>query len=151
MGAGRGVGFQIPLIAVQNNSEKDEVSIVNALVVFSQNLGGAVFLAMDQVIFSSSLKHYLMHYVPDIDPQAVINAGAVSIRKVVSAESLPGVLLAYSKSINRVMYFATGISAGSLFLSFGMRWMSIKKKPQDKKPEVLTTDSEAADDGSSRV
>jgi hypothetical protein len=140
MGIGRGLGFQVPIIAVQNNSRKEEVSIVNALVVFAQNLGGAVFLSLDQIIFSSGLRHYLKVNAPEIDPQVVITAGATGIREVVPAASLPGVLLAYSKSVDRVLYLGTGAAGCALLAAFGMGWMSIKKKDESGKPEVSTAE-----------
>ncbi|KAK9357781.1 major facilitator superfamily domain-containing protein [Lipomyces starkeyi] len=137
IGVGRGMGFQIPLIAVQNNSSKAEVSIVNALVVFSQNLGGAIFLSLDQIVFSSGLRHYLPIYAPEVSPEVVIAAGATGIHGAVSAASLPGVLLAYSKSINKVMYLGTGAAGGALIFAFGMGWVNIKKKAEKKKVEEL--------------
>jgi hypothetical protein len=141
LGAGRGMGFQIPIIAVQNNSPKDEVPIVNALVVFAQNLGGAIFLSLDQIIFSSGLKHNLALYAPEIDPKVVITAGAVGIRSVISVASLDGVILAYSKSFDRVMYLAAGAGGLALIAAFGMGWKNIKGKkvefgPQEEEVEA---------------
>jgi hypothetical protein len=133
MGVGRGMGFQMPLIAVQNNSSKEEVSIVNALVVFSQNLGGAIFLSLDQIVFSSSLRHYLPIYAPSVNPQVVIAAGASGIHQAVPAASLPGVLLAYNKSISHVFYLGTGIAGCAMISAFGMGWVNIKKKAAEKK------------------
>ncbi|KAK9328781.1 major facilitator superfamily domain-containing protein [Lipomyces starkeyi] len=150
MGVGRGMGFQIPLIAVQNNSSKAEVSIVNALVVFSQNLGGAIFLSLDQIVFSSGLRHYLPIYAPEVSPQVVIAAGATGIHRAVSAASLPGVLLAYSKSINQVMHLGTGAAGGALIFAFGMGWVNIKKRAEKKKVEELEDEklqTSAADPG----
>jgi len=121
------MGFQIPIIAVQNNSSKEEISTVNALVVFSQNLGGVVFLSLAEVVFSNGLRHDLASYAPEVNPEVVIVAGATAVRRVVPAASLPGVLLAYSKSFDRVMYLATGAAGGAFLFAFGMRWMSIKK------------------------
>jgi hypothetical protein len=138
MGAGRGLGFQMPIIAVQNNSSKEEVSIVNALVVFAQNLGGAVFLSVDQIIFSSRLRHYLAIYAPEINPQVVIAAGATRIREAVPSASLPGVLLAYSKSFDRVMYLGIGAAGGALLAAFGMGWVNIKKQAEIVKVEAST-------------
>jgi hypothetical protein len=121
------MGIQIPIVAVQNNSSKEEISIVNALVVFSQNLGGALFLSLAEVIFSSSLRNGLATYAPEVNPDVVIVAGATAVRTVMPAASLPGVLLAYSKAFDHVMFLATGAAGGAFLFAFGMRWMSIKK------------------------
>lgn len=142
LGIGRGMGFQVPIVAVQNNAPKDEVPIVNALVVLAQNLGGAVFLSLDQTIFSSSLKHYLKIYAPDVDAKAVITAGAVGFRGFVPTDSLDGVLMAYSKSINRVMYLAVGASGLALVCAFGMGWKNIKAKKMEDEAVVLPEKSE---------
>lgn len=131
-GAGRGMGFQAPIIAVQNNSSKKEVSVVTALVVFSQNLGGVVFLALGQVIFSNRLRHGLALYAPEVNPQTVIVAGARGVRSVVRTGSLSSVLLAYSKAFDQNMYLTTGAAGGALLAAFGMRWMNIKTAKAEK-------------------
>ncbi|KAI9928702.1 hypothetical protein MW887_001919 [Aspergillus wentii] len=56
IGAGRGLGTQAPLIAVQNILPKAETSIALSLLFFSQTLGQAIFLTLGQVIFINSLK-----------------------------------------------------------------------------------------------
>jgi hypothetical protein len=89
MGAGRGMGIQIPIVAVQNNAPKEEISTVNALVVFSQNLGGVVWLTLAQVVFSNRLRYGLATYAPDVNPELVIVAGARGVREAVPAALLP--------------------------------------------------------------
>lgn len=49
---------------------------------------------------------------------------------VIPADLLGGVLLAYSKSIDRIFYFATGICGISFVFSWFMGWVDIRKKPQ---------------------
>jgi hypothetical protein len=135
-GAGRGLGIQIPIVAAQNNSSKEKISIVTALVVFSQNFGGVLFLTLAQVIFSDRLRHGLVTYAPEVNAEEVIVAGATAVRSVVPDASLPGVLLAYSKSVDAVFYLATGAAGGAFLFSFGMRWMNIKKgRDQKSRPE----------------
>jgi hypothetical protein len=98
-----------------------------SILVFSQTLGGAIFLAFAQLIFSHGLISGLQEYAPTVNPEIVINAGATAVRGVVSAANLPAVLQAYMVGIDRVFYLSTG-AAGAVFLfSWGMGWKSIKK------------------------
>ena len=129
-GVGRGFGLQAPLLAVQNNSAKDEISILTGLVVFSQQLGGAVFLSLAEVIFGTGLRDNLAIYAPDANAEAVIVAGATAFRNVVSTASVPGVLLAYSKAFDQVMYLATGAAGGAFLFAFGMGWVKINTKKE---------------------
>jgi len=136
-GAGRGFGFQAPVVAVQNASSPKQIATANALVVFSQTLGGAICLSLGQVVFSDRLRAGIAHYAPEVSAAAVIVAGATGIRDVVPAASLPGVVLAYSKAFDKVMHLGTGISGGQLLFAFGMGWVNIKKK-EEREVELVT-------------
>jgi hypothetical protein len=130
----QGLGFQIPLLAVQTNVRKEELAVATALVVFSQNLSGAVFLSLAEVIFSSQLRHELAIHAPGVDVAAIIAAGdsASGVRHAAPASELPGVLLAYSKSINHVMYLATGSAVAAVLFATGMGWMRVKKEEEEE-------------------
>ena len=134
LGVGRGMGVQVPIIAVQNNASKDEIPIVNALVVFAQNLGGAIFLSIGQLVFSSRLRHGLHAYAPGVDVDTVINAGATGLRSTtaVPEASLPGVLLAYSEAYDGAMYLSAGVAGVAFIFAFGMGWVSTKKPDATK-------------------
>lgn len=135
---GQGMGFQIPILAVQNGVKKEEVSVAVALVVFSQNLSGSVFLSLAQVIFSNQLRHELGVYAPDVNADAVVAAGAsaAGVHDSVPRALLPGVLMAYSKSFDHVMYLATGAACGAFVTALGMGWVRLNnEKPDQKKPE----------------
>jgi hypothetical protein len=47
-----------------------------ALTVFSQTLGGAIFVSVAENIFTNRLVAYLTLYVPDLDPDIVLAVGA---------------------------------------------------------------------------
>lgn len=128
--------MQIPLIAAQNHSTKEQLPIVNALVVFSQNFWGAVFLSIGELTFSNTLKSRLLLYAPEVDPAIVIAAGASAVNTAVPVASLPGVLLAYSRAFDSVMYLVVGISVCSFLSAFGIGWKNIKK------PKATQTASE---------
>ncbi|KKK20311.1 hypothetical protein ARAM_002431 [Aspergillus rambellii] len=136
---GQGFGFQIPILAVQNGVRKKEISVAAALVVFSQNLSGAVFLSLAEVIFNNQLKHELGIYAQGVDADAVVAAGAsaADVRAAVAPAFLPGVLLAYSKTFNHVMYLATGAACGAFLSATGMGWVRLRK--EDTSPPAAET------------
>jgi hypothetical protein len=98
-----------------------------ALVAFAQNFGGALFLAFDQVILSSSLQKGLQEFAPEVNVAAVMAAGATGFRTIVSPASLAGVVKAYDYAFSHVMYLATGAAAGAFVVSWGLGWKSVKK------------------------
>ena len=58
----------------------------------------------------------------------MIAAGATAIRTAIAADNVPGVLLAYSKSVDRVFYLAVGAAVGCFIFAWGMGWKDIRKK-----------------------
>ncbi|KAI0015270.1 efflux pump [Xylariomycetidae sp. FL0641] len=130
----QGLGFQIPILAVQNSTRKEDVSIATALVVFAQNLSGALFLSLDEVIFSSRLRHFLSTYVPGVDSSLLINAGAsaAGLRDAVPPELLPSVRLAYSDTFDQVMYLGTGAAVAAFLFATGMGWNRISDKTETR-------------------
>ncbi|KAL8706038.1 MAG: hypothetical protein Q9201_000860 [Fulgogasparrea decipioides] len=101
-GAGRGLGLQMPIIAVQNTVPLQVLPIAMAVTIFSQSFGAATFLSFAETIFSNSFSTLLPQRAPAVNVQTVIDAGATGFRKFVSKTDLVGVLAAYAKSIDRV-------------------------------------------------
>jgi hypothetical protein len=101
-----------------------------SLIMFSQTFGGAVFLSLAETIFSNSLRSELPRYAPSINPEVVIAAGATAIWDAVTKNELAGVLIAYSKSVDRVFYLAAGAAVGCFCFAWGMGRKDIRKKKQ---------------------
>ncbi|KAL4864371.1 hypothetical protein BDV12DRAFT_201149 [Aspergillus spectabilis] len=130
-GIGRGLGVQIPLIAVQHNAPERLQSIATALVILAQNFGPAIFLSLAQVIFSSGLRSELARHAPGVDPADIVRAGAAGLRGLgLQGRELDGVLEGYNAAIVRVMYLATAASAAALVVAMGMGWGGIKPEKQ---------------------
>lgn len=72
------------------------------MVLFGQFFGGGVFLALADTDLSSTLLSSIPEYAPGADVHSIITAGASGVRNVVTAEQLPGVILAYNKAIDNV-------------------------------------------------
>ena len=130
----QGLGIQIPILAVQNGVEKDEISIAAGLVVFFQNLGGAVFLSLAELIFNNQLMHELAVHARSVNGTAVAAAGAsaADVRDAVPPALLPGVLLAYSNTFDHVMYLATGAACAAFLSATCMGWVRLKEEKVER-------------------
>ncbi|KAK5682711.1 hypothetical protein LTS10_005841 [Elasticomyces elasticus] len=110
---------------------------------FTGMLFGAVFLSASATIFTNSLRTFIIQLAPTADLDAILTAGATGFRKVISPEEVPGVLLAYAKSVDRVFYLCAALAALCLPFSFGLGWTNIKKKAQEKKAVAEKPDEKA--------
>jgi hypothetical protein len=99
-----------------------------AIVIFCQNMGGAVFLIAANAIFSNILRQQLQQRVAAIGmtPDVIIDAGVRSIRKLVSGNQLAAVLQAYSNSVDHVMYLGISVSIAAFAFAWGLGWKDIR-------------------------
>ncbi|KAH6842670.1 major facilitator superfamily domain-containing protein [Chaetomium sp. MPI-CAGE-AT-0009] len=131
-GIGRGVGMPMAILAVQAALSPADLAMGNSVVIFVQSLGTAITLAISDAIFQGNLESGLSEQVPTADVAAIIAAGATHFRSIIDEQDLPGVLAAYSVSINRVFYLAAGVSGFGIITSLGMGWVNVsKKRPAD--------------------
>jgi hypothetical protein len=99
-----------------------------SIAIFGQNLGGALFLTFAETVFTNGLIQGLSAFAPEINAQAVINAGATAVRDLVPSSSLAAVLLAYNQAVSHVFYLAAGAAVTSFIFSWGMGWKGIEKE-----------------------
>jgi hypothetical protein len=129
VGAGRGLGMQMALIAVQNSLPPEILSISMSLLSVSQTFGMAVLLTLGSTILTNSLKTTLRVDAPGVDAAVVVAAGASGIRQIArNATELAGILAAYSRSIDHVFYLTVGCACAFFCFSWGMGWKDIRKK-----------------------
>jgi hypothetical protein len=102
-----------------------------AFVIFTQSLGPAIILVLCNVIFSSSLSTQLQEKVPQANAEAIIRAGATGFRTIVQPGDLPGVLIAYANSVDRVFYFVASVASASVLVLWGMGWRDIRKSGEN--------------------
>ena len=95
---------------------------------FSLNLGGALFIAVGQNIFTNRLSINLATNVPILNPSIVLNTGATSLRTAVDSGSLEGVLIAYNDALIYAYYVSVAIAVLSIVGALGMEWKSVKGK-----------------------
>lgn len=127
-GLGRGASLQMPITAVQSNVSPKEMAPAMAFVVWTQYIGPTIFLTLFNVIFDSSLWKEIPKHAPNADTVAVIQAGATHFREVVSAQDLPGTLVAYSNSLDYTFYLQAAAGVVAWAAAWGMGWKDIRKK-----------------------
>lgn len=117
-----------------------DVPIVTALVLFYQQLGTALFIAVGQAVLLNKLLHAIQVIDPSITMGQIINAGATGLKNLVSGEeSLTRLLSAYAKSLDSVFIVATVVAGLSVLFACGVEWKSMKGgeigAPEDKDEE----------------
>lgn len=75
VGAGVGAGFQVPMTAVQTVLDPSDIPVGTAMVMFFQTLGGALFIAVAQLVFQNGLIEGISTYAPGVSPAAIVGAG----------------------------------------------------------------------------
>ncbi|KAI1259432.1 major facilitator superfamily domain-containing protein [Xylariaceae sp. FL1019] len=142
-GLGTGVGFQIPVIVVQNTVPQELVPQGTACVQFFQSLGGALFIAVAQTVFQNGLINGLRQEAPQLDPTIFINSGASDVRGVLAAlgqsSALHAVLRAYLQGLRNTYYISAAAGVGAFLAGLGLQWKKIEKKGQ--KPDSDTVAS----------
>lgn len=128
-GMGIGLGMQQPSVAAQTVLSRKDVSIGAALMMFSQTLGGAVFISVGNNIFNIRLEQNLVKIL-GIDVGSVAATGATDLRNMVPANLLPQVLVAYNDALRATFYLVTALTSCTIFGSLAMEWKSVKEGQQ---------------------
>lgn len=127
-GLGVGMGMQLPLIAVQTVLPAVDLPIGTALVVFTQTLGGAIFVSIGQTIFTNKLVENIKKFAPGLEPGIVLSIGATRINQVFTGDDLQGVKKSYNDALTQAFLVALIIAALTIFGSVAMEWRSVKKE-----------------------
>lgn len=125
-GLGLGTGMQQPSLAAQTVLEQKDVPIGISLMFFAQSLGGAVFVAVGQSLFTNYLISNLTS-IAGISPHAITSAGATELVNVVPANKLSAVLVIYNNALVRSFIVAVAASCLEVLPALGMEWRTIKK------------------------
>lgn len=127
-GIGIGLSFQPPYIAVQTVLEESVVPMALVTLSFSQQLGGIVMLSIAQNVSLSRLTRNLIIKVPSLNPQVVLNSGALGLIHSVPANDRQGVEKAYNDALVQVFYVALGLTCVVVIAALGMEWRSVKEE-----------------------
>ncbi|KAL2136481.1 hypothetical protein VTI74DRAFT_3500 [Chaetomium olivicolor] len=144
-GVGSGCMATGAYIAIQNLVPTPQIPTAMSIIIFCQNMGGAVSLVTANAIFSNTLRNQLQRRLPEIgtSPDVIINAGARSLRHIVAgSQQLAAVLEAYSKSVDTVMYLGIAVSVAAFAFAWGLGWKDIRKERRLKAIQAQRSDME---------
>lgn len=127
-GFGMGMSMQQTLVAVQTVLPKADIPTGTAIAMFSQTLGGALFISVAQNVFTNSLLTNLKEAVPGLDSRVVLATGATALQNVIPAEFLGAVQEAYNGALVNTFYVAVATSVLSVLGAVCFEWKSVKGK-----------------------
>ncbi|KAK9320884.1 efflux pump [Lipomyces orientalis] len=141
-GVGSGLGTSgVSCFAFQNLVPLKQIPTCIAIVIFTQNLGGATWVVVANSIFNNSLRMQLSQRGSSIglDPDVVVDSGARSVRNLgLSASQLATVLESYGTSIDHAMYLGIAVAASMLLVAWGLGFENIL---EIKRLKELTNDN----------
>ncbi|KKZ61010.1 hypothetical protein EMCG_04346 [[Emmonsia] crescens] len=127
-GFGLGLGFQLPILIPQMVLGIDDVAVGIVVAIFSQLLGGALFVSVGQNIFTNKLFTGIVTSVPTIDPTIVLREGATSLQMVIPEQFLDVVQQVYNTALTQTWYASVAMSALGIIGALGVEWKSVKGK-----------------------
>ena len=151
-GAGRGLGTQMPTIAVQTaNMHAIDTTIAITLLMFTQMLGTALVLAFANNIFAHSISIVLEHRMSREDVEGLIRSGIIGLNyspeKRQELEKMGDffkyVMRAYIVGVHNVFYVAAGFGALAVFSAFFLGWKDIRNSSVKKNWFGMSSDKEA--------
>ncbi|KAK9445110.1 MFS transporter [Metarhizium brunneum] len=128
-GIGVGLGMQQTMVAIQASLDGADVAIGTAIIIFSQTLGGALFICVAQNVFQNKLVSNVADaHIQGLDPASVVSVGATQIQNMIPKEFLPVVLEAYNGAVTNTFYVSAAMAALSIIGSASVPWNSVKGK-----------------------
>lgn len=130
VGFGAGIGFQGSQSAVQTMLSASDVNLGIGVILFGQNLGPAVFIAIGQVIFTNEISSRLGDVIPGLTPAFIEEHGLSDITKGVPKEQLNEALSGIAMSLTRTWYLTVALGCTTIVGSLLVEWRSVKQKQQ---------------------
>jgi len=145
-GIGVGLGIQQAIVAVQAGSKDVDIPSSIALLCFSENFGGAVFVSVAQNLWANKLALKLQN-IAGIDPVQVVNTGATEITTLTQdRDTLEAIRVAYKDALSQPFLVALILLCIATVGTLGVDWKSIKARDGKSKDAEKTQDAEKAKD-----
>lgn len=131
--AGAGMAVQQYFLAIQATLPAGEVPIGTALVLFSQNLSGAIFVSVGiSIVRNRLLAGFHDPQFAGVDIQAIITAGATDLRRLVNMSQLQPLSTLYNSALQNVFIMAVPLTVLALICALCIEWNNLKKKTTEE-------------------
>lgn len=112
-------------------------------MMFGHTMGGAIFISLAQTIFMDGLRKLIPIYAPGVDPEIIIKAGTdLRDSDTGLVPEMAGVLVAITKSINRVFYMTAGAGAAAFCFAWGIGWKDVRVAADSRRPSLVAEEME---------
>ncbi|KAK6343117.1 hypothetical protein TWF718_008490 [Orbilia javanica] len=139
-GLGVGVGFQVPVLAVQTVLHMDDIPVGTAIITFFQSLGGALFISVGQNIFSNGLKEGLEEFIPEVPSSVFLLSGATEVKDVLASlglqDRLQDVRRAYMVGLKDTYRLDVALACCAFVAACFLEWKNIKTEKEAKEAEA---------------
>jgi MFS family permease len=123
-----GIGFLSPQSAVQMALPKDDASIGLSIILFAEQFGAALFVAVAQNVFQTRLGSNLHAVLPSLNATSIESVGLNGLRTLVEPGDMGKVLTAVDQSVAQTWYLAVALSCLTIIGSATMEWRSVKER-----------------------
>jgi hypothetical protein len=127
-GIGVGICIQVPIMAGQAVVDVQDLSVISAVVLFFQCMGGAVCVQAAQAVFSNTLLKEVLNRAPDLSPALIIQTGATELEEVFGSEHIAVMLDGYVTALQYCFILSIVLAAIATLVSLGSGWINLKKK-----------------------
>ncbi|KAF7191068.1 MFS gliotoxin efflux transporter gliA [Pseudocercospora fuligena] len=116
-GVGLGLSMQIAVIVSQNVVAAEDLSTASAVALFFQCVGGALWVSVAQSLFTNKLMQSLEEKLPNINPGAIVAAGATEIGRAVSGDDLATAIECYMDGLTDAFILAVVLTGVAFAIS----------------------------------
>ncbi|KAI9694039.1 MAG: hypothetical protein M1822_003310 [Bathelium mastoideum] len=121
-------GLQQPIIAVQTALPDYQISEGTAIIIFVQNLSGAIFLSVAQNVFNNKLVANVIAQKIPVNPGSLLSTGATQVANLVDPKFLEQLKFAYNAAIDQTFYVGVAAAGLSIVGSAFIPWLSVKQE-----------------------
>ncbi|KAK0715091.1 major facilitator superfamily domain-containing protein [Lasiosphaeris hirsuta] len=128
VGAGIGIGAQVPVIIPQVVLTGPDISLGTSVVIFAQTLSGTVWVSVANNMFNDGLVRELIARAPKVDPHVVVSAGATGISESMGRlypDSVDKILAAYGAALKKVWIMPVVLACLSILGVIFVEWRSL--------------------------